>query len=450
MPDSILVIDDEKNMRFVVARALSGEGYSISEAASGREALAMIEGSTPSLIILDLRMPGMDGIETLAAIKQADRDLPVIMMTAHGNVESAVEAMKAGATEYLTKPFDLEELKLVVSKALDTGRLTRRVEYLQEELGRDYDTTGIVGSDPDMRAVLETVSQVAASDATVMVYGESGTGKELIARAVHHSSDRRDSPFIQLSCAALPETLLESELFGYEKGAFTGATGSKPGRFELANGGSLFLDEIGDISPAVQVKLLRALEQKSFERLGGSKTINVDVRLIGATNRDLTAMTKTGEFREDLFYRLNVIPITLPPLRQRQGDISQLTAHFLDRYAPDKQLTPGALKLMEEYAWPGNVRELQNAIERAAVLCRTREIHPEDLPEEITRKHPPSAAAFTLPHEGIALEQVERELISQALERTGGNRTRAAELLGITRHTLLYRLEKYDIEVPSP
>ncbi len=436
-------------MRFVVARALSGEGYNISEASSGKEALDIIEGSTPSLVIMDLRMPGMDGLETLEAVKQIDRDLPVIMMTAHGNVQSAVEAMKAGATEYLTKPFDVEELKLAVSKALQVGRLTRRVEYLQEELGRDYDTAGIVGSDPAMQAVLDTVSRVAPSDATVMVYGESGTGKELIARAVHHNSNRKDNAFIQLSCAALPETLLESELFGYEKGAFTGAAGSKPGRFELANGGSLFLDEIGDIAPAVQVKLLRVLEQKSFERLGGTKTLNVDVRLIGATNRDLSAMAKSGEFREDLFYRLNVIPINLPPLRERRGDISQLASHFLERYAPDKRLAPRALELMEEYAWPGNVRELQNAIERAAVLCRSREIRPEDLPEEITRKRPLSATAFTLPHEGIALERVEQELISQALQRTGGNRTRAAELLGITRHTLLYRMEKYEIEVPS-
>ena len=285
------------------------------------------------------------------------------MLTAHGNVESAVQAMKAGATEYLTKPFDVEELKLTVAKALKVGNLVRQVDYLRGELDRDYDTSGIVGESQQMQDVLETVSRVAASDANVMIYGESGTGKELIARALHEQSSRSRDPFIQLSCAALPETLLESELFGYEKGAFTGAADSKPGRFELADTGTLFLDEIGDISLTVQVKLLRVLEQMSFERLGGSKTINVDVRLIGATNRDLPAMIKKGEFREDLFYRLNVIPITLPPLRERRGDIRLLAQHFLARFAPDKKLDARGAEVLEDYHWPGNVRELQNTIE---------------------------------------------------------------------------------------
>lgn len=446
MSESILIVDDEKNMRFVVSRALAGEGFNIYEAASGIDALPMMSDISPDLVILDLRMPGMDGIETLAAIRSESPGLPVIMLTAHGNVESAVEAMKAGATEYLTKPFDVEELKLVVEKALSVKRLERQVEYLQGELDRDYDTAGIIGNDKKMKEVLSTVFKVALSDATVMIYGESGTGKELIAKAVHKNSNRDGKAFIQLSCAALPETLLESELFGYDKGAFTGATGSKPGRFELADGGSLFLDEIGDISPAVQVKLLRVLEQKSFERLGGSKTMDVDVRLIGATNRDLATMVREGEFREDLYYRLNVIPINLPPLRERRSDIRLLAAHFLDRYAPDKILTNDSLKLLEDYSWPGNVRELQNAIERATVLCRSKAIGPDDLPAEITHRESLASQAFKLPPEGIAMEQVERDLIRQALDRTGGNRTRAAELLGITRHTLLYRLDKYDIE----
>jgi transcriptional regulator with PAS, ATPase and Fis domain len=278
-----------------------------------------------------------------------------------------------------------------------------------------------------------------------MIYGESGTGKELIAKALHEQSPRNEGPFIQLSCAALPETLLESELFGYEKGAFTGANDSRPGRFELADGGTLFLDEIGDISPAVQVKLLRALESRSFERLGSSRTISVDVRLVGATNRDLSAMIKTGEFREDLFYRLNVIPIDMPPLRERRGDIQLLAGHFIKRFAPGKKLSAETVKLLEAHPWPGNVRELQNTIERAAILSAGDTIMPGDLPAEVRQKTSLSSGALKLPAEGVPLEQVEKGLIAQALERTGGNRTKAAELLGISRHTLLYRIDKYNL-----
>jgi len=445
MSTSILIVDDEKNMRFVVGRALSGAGHDVREAASGEDALKTFGEAIPDLVILDQRMPGMGGLATLSEIKKEHPDMPVIMLTAHGNVESAVQAMKAGATEYLTKPFDVEELKLTVARALKVGSLVRQVDYLRGELDRDYDTSGIVGDSQAMKDVLETVSRVAASDANVMVYGESGTGKELIARALHEQSGRNGKPFIQLSCAALPETLLESELFGYEKGAFTGANDSKPGRFELADTGTLFLDEIGDISLTVQVKLLRVLEQMSFERLGGSKTIRVDVRLIGATNRDLPAMIREGEFREDLFYRLNVIPINLPPLRERRGDIKLLARHFLGRFSSDRELSAEALRLLGDYHWPGNVRELQNAIERATILSRGRVIGPNDLPAEIRQGASLSSDTINLPAEGVALEKVERELIAQALERTGGNRTKAAELLGISRHTLLYRIEKYGL-----
>ncbi|MBK5225856.1 MAG: sigma-54-dependent Fis family transcriptional regulator [Thermoleophilia bacterium] len=446
MPSSILIVDDEKNMRFVIGRALSSAGHDVREAASGEDALKAFEEAIPDLIILDQRMPGMGGLATLTEIKKEHPDLPVIMLTAHGNVESAVQAMKAGATEYLTKPFDVAELKLTVARALKVGNLVRQVDYLRGELERDYDTSGIVGESRLMKDVLETVSRVAASDANVMVYGESGTGKELIARALHEQSNRSRNPFIQLSCAALPETLLESELFGYEKGAFTGAADSKPGRFELADSGTLFLDEIGDISLTVQVKLLRVLEQMSFERLGGSKTLSVDIRLIGATNRDLPSMVKEGEFREDLFYRLNVIPITLPPLRERRGDIKLLAQHFLSRFSTDKELSAESQKLLDDYHWPGNVRELQNTIERATILSRGKIIGPDDLPAEIRQGISLSSDAIRLPAEGVALEKVERELITQALERTGGNRTKAAELLGISRHTLLYRIEKYGLD----
>ncbi|MHB1326139.1 MAG: sigma-54-dependent transcriptional regulator [Thermoleophilia bacterium] len=446
MPSSILIVDDEKNMRFVIGRALSSAGHDVREAASGEDALKAFEEAIPDLIILDQRMPGMGGLATLTEIKKDHPDLPVIVLTAHGNVESAVQAMKAGATEYLTKPFDVAELQLTVARALKVGNLVREVDYLRGELERDYDTSGIVGESLLIKNVLETVSRVAASDANVMVYGESGTGKELIARALHEQSNRSRNPFIQLSCAALPETLLESELFGYEKGAFTGAAGSKPGRFELADSGTLFLDEIGDISLTVQVKLLRVLEQMSFERLGGSKTLSVDIRLIGATNRDLPSMVKEGEFREDLFYRLNVIPITLPPLRERRGDIKLLAQHFLSRFSTDKQLPAEAQKLLDDYHWPGNVRELQNTIERATILGRGKTIGPDDLPAEIRQGVSLSSDAIRLPAEGVALEKVERELIAQALERTIGNRTKAAELLGISRHTLLYRIGKYGLD----
>ncbi|MHB8160442.1 MAG: sigma-54-dependent transcriptional regulator [Thermoleophilia bacterium] len=446
MPSSILIVDDEKNMRFVIGRALSSAGHDIREATSGEDALKAFEEAIPDLIILDQRMPGMGGLATLTEIKKDHPDLPVIVLTAHGNVESAVQAMKAGATEYLTKPFDVAELQLTVARALKVGNLVREVDYLRGELERDYDTSGIVGESLLIKNVLETVSRVAASDANVMVYGESGTGKELIARALHEQSNRSRNPFIQLSCAALPETLLESELFGYEKGAFTGAAGSKPGRFELADSGTLFLDEIGDISLTVQVKLLRVLEQMSFERLGGSKTLSVDIRLIGATNRDLPSMVKEGEFREDLFYRLNVIPITLPPLRERRGDIKLLAQHFLSRFSTDKQLPAEAQKLLDDYHWPGNVRELQNTIERATILGRGKTIGPDDLPAEIRQGVSLSSDAIRLPAEGVALEKVERELIAQALERTIGNRTKAAELLGISRHTLLYRIGKYGLD----
>lgn len=445
MPGSILIVDDENNMRFVIGRALMEAGHDVCEASSGAAALKMIEKSTPDMVLLDQRMPGMDGLSTLKEIKKRQPDMPVVMLTAHGKVEDAVTAMKSGASDYLTKPFDVEELKLAVEKALKLGRLERQVDYLRGELDRGYDAAGIIGKSKQMREVMTTVKQVAASNATVMIYGESGTGKELIARALHKGSPRASGPFIQLSCAALPETLLESELFGYEKGAFTGATRSKPGRFELADGGSLFLDEIGDIAPVVQVKLLRVLEAMTFERLGGNKSISVDVRLIGATNRNLSQLIKGGGFREDLYYRLNVIPIHMPPLRERRGDIGMLATYFLTKFSPGKGLSDDALALLENYLWPGNVRELQNAMERAAVLSMGDTIGPDDLPAEIRAGTGLAIVNYQLPAEGVKLENLEKALIIQALERTAGNKTRAAALLGISRHTMLYRLEKYGI-----
>jgi len=371
---------------------------------------------------------------------------PIIMLTAHGNVATAVEAMKAGASEYLTKPFDLEELKLAIDKALTYSGLAAEVVRLRSELDREYDVEGIVASDAGMMAVLETVQKVAPTLATVMIYGESGTGKELIARALHNLSDRANKPFVSVSAGALPETLLESELFGFEKGAFTGAVTAKPGRFELANGGTLFLDEIGDISPATQVKLLRVLQERSFERLGGTRSIEVDVRVVAATNQDLQQLIADGVFREDLFYRLNVVPVTLPPLRQRSGDIPLLVAHFLEKFkAGTKRITPAAMEALARYQWPGNIRELENTIERIIILSHGDEIELSDLPGEVRAGlggFDRASSGFTLPEEGVDLEEVELDLVRQALDRAGSVVPKAAKLLGLTAKTLEARMQR--------
>lgn len=442
----ILIVDDEKNMRWVLSQALAADGFEVVEAVDGKEALASIAEQAPDIMVLDHRMPAPDGMEVLRRMRANGYTFPVIMLTAHGNVETAVQAMKAGATEYLTKPFDLDELKLAIEKALKISGLAAEVERLREELDREYDIEGIVAADPAMIDVLDQVRKVAPTSATVMVYGESGTGKELVARALHALSSRPAGPFVSVSAGALPETLLESELFGYEKGAFTGATNSKPGRFELANGGTLFLDEIGDITPAVQVKLLRVLQERQFERLGGTRSVEVDVRVVAATNRDLQQAIADGVFREDLFYRLNVVPIFLPPLRQRPGDIPLLVAHFLEKFnAGDKQLSQEALEALIAYQWPGNIRELENTIERVVILSHGDELGLQDLPAEV-RLGPSacrtSSAMITLPDEGCDLEEVELDLIRQALDRAGGSPPKAAKLLGLTTKTLESRMAR--------
>ncbi|GAV31054.1 MAG: sigma-54 dependent transcriptional regulator [Anaerosomatales bacterium] len=448
MAKRVLVVDDEKNMRWVLGEALRSQGYEIAEAADGKEALALIAEGAPDLMVLDHKMPAPDGMEVLRRVRGKGLTFPVIMLTAHGNVQTAVEAMKAGATEYLTKPFDLEELKLVIEKALRTGELAAEVERLRAEVGKEYDIEGIVAGSPVMLSILETVKKVAPTNATVMIYGESGTGKELVARAIHQLSDRASRPFVSVSAGALPETLLESELFGYEKGAFTGAMQAKPGRFELANGGTIFLDEIGDISPAVQVKLLRVLQERTFERLGGTRSIEVDVRVVAATNRDLQQLIADGSFREDLYYRLNVVPIALPPLRDRPEDIPRLIAHFLDKMrAGSKSITPEAMQALVDYKWPGNVRELENTVERMVILSHGDTIGVDDLPAEVRAGVALQGGErrFTLPDEGVDLEEVEMELISQALERSGGNVARAAKLLGLTAKTLEARMRRFGL-----
>ncbi len=449
MARRVLIADDEKNMRWVLGQALTAEGYEVVEASNGKEALAAVKEHGPDVIVLDHRMPAPDGMEVLRRLRAKGESVPVIMLTAHGNVETAVAAMKAGATEYLTKPFDLEEVKLALEKASRLSDLRAEVERLRGELDRVYDVEGIVASDRQMLGVLETVRKVAETNATVMVYGESGTGKELVARAIHRLSGRADKPFVSIHAGALPETLLESELFGYEKGAFTGASMAKPGRFELANGGTLFLDEIGDITPSVQVKLLRVLQERRFERLGGTRTIDVDVRVVAATNQDLQQLIVDGAFREDLFYRLNVVPMTLPPLRDRPADIPLLVAHFLEKFeAGDRQITQDALAAMAQYSWPGNIRELENTVERIVILSRGSEIGLDDLPSEVragSGAARPAARGFALPEGGLDLEEVELELVRQALDRVGGSMPKAAKLLGLTVRTLEARMVRFGL-----
>ncbi|MDZ4166818.1 MAG: sigma-54 dependent transcriptional regulator [Coriobacteriia bacterium] len=449
MKRRVLIADDEKNMRWVLRQALEAEGYDVAEAADGKEALSGISEQEPDLVVLDHKMPAPDGMEVLRRLRGKGHRFPVIMLTAHGNVQTAVEAMKAGASEYLTKPFDLEELKLSIEKALKMSELAAEVDRLREELEQDWDVEGIVATDQNMLGVLQTVQRVAPTSATIMLYGESGTGKELVARALHRLSERATRPFISVSAGALPETLLESELFGYEKGAFTGAMTAKPGRFEMANGGTLFLDEIGDIGPAVQVKLLRVLQERTFERLGGTRSIEVDVRVISATNQDLQQLIADGAFREDLYYRLNVVPITIPPLRKRLDDIAPLVAHFLEKYgAQGRTISPEAMRALVEYQWPGNVRELENTIERMVILSHSDEIGPDDLPAEIragVNVCDAGTRCFVLPESGLDLEETEMDFIKQALERAGGSAPKAAKLLGLTTKTLEARMQRFGL-----
>ncbi len=451
MNERILIADDEKNMRWVLSQALEAADFEVIQAENGKQALKAIEEQQPDVMILDHRMPAPDGMEVLRTLRSKDYTFPVIMLTAHGNVQLAVEAIKAGASEYLTKPFDLEELKLAIDKAIRMSGLAAEVQRLRDEVGRDYDMEGIVAGDEGMLAALDTVHKVAPTNATVVVYGESGTGKELVARAIHELSERKGKPFVSISAGALPETLLESELFGYEKGAFTGAVSAKPGRFEMANGGTLFLDEIGDITPAVQVKLLRVLQERRFERLGGTRTIEVDVRVVAATNRDLQQLIVDGEFREDLFYRLNVVPLTLPPLRQRSSDVPMLVAHFLEKFnAGSKHISDEAMQALIGYKWPGNIRELENTIERLIILSHEDKITTADLPVEIRAGLGSFSDArpggFLLPDEGIDLEEVELDLVRQALERSGESVPKAAKLLGLTTKTMEARLSRFGLK----
>jgi two-component system NtrC family response regulator/two-component system response regulator HydG len=440
-----MVVDDEPNARSALREILADEGYEVLEAGDGEEALQLIPGFAPDAVLIDVRMPKMDGLTMIERSRAEGSDAAYVVMTAHGTVKDAVAAMKMGAEDYLLKPLDTDEVLVVLGKALDRRKLRRDVELLRERVRETSGLSNVVGSSEPMRRVFELVQRAAPSKATVLILGESGTGKELIAEALHEGSPRSKGPFIRVNCAALPETLLESELFGHEKGSFTGAVARREGRFELADGGTLFLDEIGEIPPSVQVRLLRFLQSREFDRVGGQKTLKVDVRVVAATNKDLLAEVKSGRFREDLYYRLNVVQIELPALRERKGDLPALIDHFLRKFggAYDKahaRIGRDALQALISYDWPGNVRELENAIERAVVLSPDGEILPSHLPPAIGEGRREGARQL-IP--GATLAEIEREAILRTLEVVGNSTSRAAEILGISVRTIQYRLKEY-------
>jgi DNA-binding NtrC family response regulator len=442
----ILVVDDEVNARTALAELLRDEGFEVETAADAFKALGKHEAFAPHIVITDLRMPGMDGIELVQKLRANEDPPAVVVMTAFGAVASAVDAMRAGAAEYLTKPINFDELLVVVDKVMENLQLKRETRQLRQRVRDRVAPSNIIGGAPPMQRVFEIIDQVAPSKATVLITGESGTGKELVANAIHQRSPRATGPFVKLHCAALAETLLESELFGHERGSFTGAMARKDGRFSIADGGTLFLDEIGEISPSVQVKLLRFLQEHEFERVGGTQTIRVDVRVIAATNKNLAEEVKAGRFREDLYYRLNVVTIDMPALRERKTDIPVLAKFFLDRYAKDNAkalegFAPQTLELLMSYDWPGNVRELENAMERAVVLATGTLLEPRHLPPNV---RPVATQPGLPPIPGSTLSDIERYAILETLKATGGSTSKAADMLGISVRTIQYRLHDYN------
>jgi DNA-binding NtrC family response regulator len=444
----ILVVDDEEAMTESLAAWLREDGYTVDTASSGREAIEKARAREYAIYFLDLKMPGLDGIETMMEIRKLQADASVIIITAYATVDTAIAAMKEGAQEYVVKPCHPQEISLLVERIVRVKNLQRENAILRRKLTRQYRFHDLVSKSPRMAEIFELVREVASQRSTVLVQGESGTGKELVARAIHFSGDRGDRPFVAVSCAALAETLLESELFGHEKGSFTGAVALKKGKFELADGGTLFLDEIGDVSPKLQVDLLRVLQERRFFRVGGTEEISVDVRVIAATHRDLAADVREGRFRDDLYYRLNVINIRLPPLRERREDVPLLAQEFLDRLAHElgrevSGISEEALRVLMDHDWPGNVRELENAVERALVTCKAGVLGAEDF-AFLSRPATPATAGLSLPA-GLTLQDLEREYISATLQRTQGNVKAAAEALGIDRSTLYEKVKRYDI-----
>jgi len=442
---SILVVDDDRAHRTMLKTLLGNWGYQVMEAEDGDAAIELVRERPFDLILMDIRMVRISGLEALPIIKAINPAIPIIIMTAYASVQSAVDAMRNGAYDYLQKPLDFEELKLKMERAMEHRRLVEENISLREKLGSSFDRNRIIGHSPAINQLLTTVSQVAPSEATVLILGESGTGKELIAAAIHYNSPRRQGPFIRINCGAITETLLESELFGYEKGAFTGADRRREGKFVQASGGTIFLDEITETSFAMQVKLLRVLQEREITRVGGMEAIPVNVRIIAATNRDLYRLVTEGKFREDLYYRLNVVTLKVPPLRERQEDIPLLAHHFLEEFAARNRksirgFTPQAMDLLMKYPWPGNVRELMNAVERAVVLTRSDFITPEDLSLPSLNTERENNVPDALP-----LEEMEKKTIMRTLAKAGGNKSEAARRLGITRRTLHLKLKKYGL-----
>jgi len=447
--ERILIVDDEDGMRRLLSRVLTREGYETSAVGSGAEALRLVASERFDLVVTDIKMPEMDGLQLLAELKEYEPSLPIIVITAYGTIENAVQALRSGAYDYIAKPFENDEIKLTVAKAFERERLLAENRYLHAELEGRYDFSGIVGGSLAMQQVYDMASSVAVSNANVLITGESGTGKELLARSIHYSSLRKEKPFVVLNCSAISEGVLESELFGHEKGAFSGALDTRKGRFERADQGTLFIDEVAEMSMAAQVKLLRVIQEHEFERVGGNKTISVDVRIVAATNKKLEDQVKNGNFREDLYYRLNVVNINVPPLRSRREDVEPLSRFFLEKYKSETgkkitDLSPRALSCLLAHDWPGNVRELQNAIERAVVLSKGSVLTPRDFPQGMQGD---DQICLQIPEKGGSLtdilEDLERQLIIQTLQREDGSQTRAAETLGIKRTTLRYKMEKY-------
>jgi DNA-binding NtrC family response regulator len=461
---NILIVEDEPRMRRLLEISLGEDGHNVQIAEDAEKGLAFLRREPVDLVVTDLKLPGMNGLELLQEGKRLNPALPFIVMTAYGSVETAVDAMKAGASDYVLKPFTMAEMKLVINKELDVQQVRDENRRLKEALGKRYHFQNIVGRSKNMQEVLALVERVAPTNSTVLIGGESGVGKDLIARAIHQNSRRANGPFIKINSTAIPDTLFESELFGFERGAFTGALASKPGKFELADKGTLFLDEIGDVPAPIQVKLLRVLQEREFERLGGTKTLKVDVRMIAATNRDLRAALEEGTFREDLYYRLNVVPIDIPPLREHKEDIPELVNHFLARFAAESEkriegITPAALNALSDYHWPGNVRQLENVVERAVALTYPSPrktgavrgpqsglvIDVQDIHLDATPGKAPAATQDNFLPEGMTLEQWEDNMIREALRRANGNKSQAARLLGLSRNALRYRLGKIGV-----
>lgn len=450
---TILVVDDEESVRKLLTAVLKKEGYTVETAEDGRQAVEKARLIKPALVIMDIRMPNLDGLSAFKAIREENKEVLVILMTAFAAVETAVEAVKLGAYDYIIKPFNIDEVKLLIKRAMQVQTLTEEVKVLREELYSNYRLDKLLTNSPKMQELYRIIGKVASTSATVLLSGESGTGKELIANTIHYNSLRSHGPLVKVNCGALPESLLESELFGHEKGAFTGAAARKLGRFELANKGTIFLDEIGEVSQSLQVKLLRVLQEREFERVGGTELVKTDIRIIAATNRNLEDMVAKGTFREDLYYRLNVVSIHVPPLRERREDIPLLADYFLHKYAQENNRTMSMFdqetcSLLADYNWPGNVRELANVVERAVIMSTGCVIFPEDLPQALSRQQIVAMEAssdYTGQSLKEIIKQVERNVIKQALAHNNGNKVKTAKDLGMSRRALLYKIEEYEL-----